>query len=53
MTSELSTNVRFNLRHIPGSDIYVAYDEVRLDERTNSFVKDRRLVVKMNYLFAR
>ena len=52
-TNELSTNFRFNFRYTPGSDIYVAYDELRLDERTNSFVKDRRLVVKMNYLFAR
>jgi hypothetical protein len=52
-TNELSTNVRFNFRYTPGSDIYVAYDELRLDERTMSFVKDRRLVVKLNYLFAR
>ena len=52
-TRELSTNVRFNFRYTPGSDIYVAYDELRFDDQTMSFVKDRRFVVKMNYLLSR
>ena len=30
-TSELSHSVRFNWIYSPGSDIYVAYDELRLD----------------------
>ena len=30
-TNEISTSVRFNWIYSPGSDIYVAYDELRLD----------------------
>ncbi len=52
-TKQLSTTVRFNFRYTPGSDLYIAYDELREDDRIMSFVRDRRLVVKMTYLLSR
>ena len=52
-TKQLTTAVRLNFRYTPGSDLYIAYDELREADRIMSFVKDRRLVVKMNYLLSR
>ncbi len=51
-TKDVSTSVRFNYRYTPGSDIYIAYDEL-VDTGAGSFLKDRRLVVKLNYLLSR
>lgn len=50
-TRQVSTNIRFNWIPRPGSDFFVVYDE--LDARGAAFgVKNRSLVVKLNYLFA-
>ena len=52
-TSDLSTSVRFNLRYSPGSDLYIAYDELRDDLDRQMFTQNRQLVVKMTYLLSR
>ena len=55
----ISTSVRFNWIYSPGSDIYIAYDELRLDPlRVNSlgdapWLQDRQLAIKMTYLLSR
>ena len=61
-TSELSHSVRFNWIYSPGSDIYIAYDELRLDGdplmldphiQRWSGVRSRQLAIKMTYLLSR
>ena len=59
-TGELSNSVRFNWIYSPGSDIYVAYDELRLDTQPGLYgfhatpwLRNRQLAVKMTYLFSR
>jgi len=60
-TSEISTSVRLNWIHSPGSDIYVVYDELRLDttpqvggvRRSAPWLRDRQLAIKMTYLLSR
>ena len=58
-TDEISTSVRFNWIYNPGSDIYIAYDELRLDPLSVHSVRDapwlqnRQLAVKMTYLLSR
>jgi len=62
---ELSTSVRFNWIYSPGSDIYIAYDEMRLYDEMWQYtpgiyrhydapwLRNRQLAVKMTYLFSR
>ena len=56
--------MRFNWIYKPGSDIYIAYDELRTDDflgldptlRHNGYVpwiQNRQLAIKMTYLLAR
>ena len=58
-TNEISSSVRFNWIYSPGSDIYIAYDELRLDTPgVNGFydtpwLRSRQLAVKMTYLLSR
>ena len=61
-THEISTSVRFNWIYSPGSDIYIAYDELRLDtdplmlnphERRSPWLRNRQLAIKMTYLLSR
>ena len=58
-TKELSTSVRFNWIYSPGSDIYVAYDELRLTTPgvtgfyETPWLRSRQLAVKMTYLLSR
>ena len=58
-TNQISTSVRFNWIYSPGSDIYIAYDELRLDPLSvNSFrdapwLQNRQLAIKMTYLLSR
>ena len=52
-TRQTSVSARFNFRYRPGSDLYIAYDELRADLLAATPVNDRRLVVKMSYLFSR
>ena len=58
-THEISTSVRFNWIYSPGSDIYIAYDELRLDTPgvhgvyDTPWLRTRQLAVKMTYLLSR
>ena len=54
-TNEVSNNVRFNLIHRPGSDLYVVYNELRQTGLASDLFapRDRQLVVKVNYLLQR
>jgi len=60
-THEISTSVRFNWIYNPGSDIYIAYDELRLDtvpqiagmRRSSPWLRDRQLAIKLTYLLSR
>ncbi len=50
-TRQLSTNLRFNWIPKPGTDFFIVYNE--LDDRTSGLaVRNRSIVVKINYLFA-
>ena len=51
-THEVSNNVRFNLIHHAGSDLYVVYNDLRQTGLPADVFaqKDRQLVVKLNYL---
>jgi TolB-like protein len=61
VTHEISNSIRFNWIYKPGSDIYIAYDELRLDmgpqfagiRRTSPWVRNRQLAIKMTYLVTR
>ena len=46
LDDEWITNLRLNLIHRPGSDLFVVYNE----EREEGTVVDRRLVVKLTWL---
>ena len=52
-TDSVSTSVRFNWIYSPGSDLYVAYDELRVDIPGVPWLSDRQLAIKMTYLFSR
>ncbi|HEV8700040.1 MAG TPA: DUF5916 domain-containing protein [Candidatus Polarisedimenticolia bacterium] len=49
---DLSTNLRFNYKYRPGSDLYVVYTERRDREGLPSDVVDRSLTVKWTCLFS-
>ena len=49
-SKQFSTNVRFNWIPRPGSDLFIVYNELD-DTRGGLGVKNRSLVVKLNYLF--
>jgi TolB-like protein len=63
-TDSISTSVRFNWIYSPGSDIYIAYDELRADDflvfdpslqnpGRVPWIQNRQLAVKMTYLLSR
>jgi len=49
---DFSTNLRFNFKYRPGSDLYVVYNERRDTEGRPSDLVDRALTVKWTWLFA-
>ena len=51
-THEISNNIRFNLIHHAGSDLYVVYNDLQQTGLDPGVFrqKDRQLVVKLNYL---
>jgi hypothetical protein len=60
----VSTSVRFNWIYKPGSDIYIAYDELRQDDLFGldpalrhagrvPWVQNRQIAIKMTYLLSR
>ena len=52
-TDSVSTSVRFNWIYFPGSDLYFAYDEFRMDLPGVPWLQNRQLAVKMTYLLSR
>ncbi len=52
-TDSVSTSVRFNWIYMPGSDLYIAYDEFRQDIPSVPWLQNRQLAVKMTYLLSR
>ncbi|MGE4055673.1 MAG: hypothetical protein AB7F99_12820, partial [Vicinamibacterales bacterium] len=54
-THEVTSSVRFNFIHRPGSDLYIVYNGLdRTGLEPNEFVPhDRQLVVKLSYLLSR
>ena len=52
-TDSVSTSVRFNWIYSPGSDIYIAYDELRTDLPGVPWLQNRQLAIKMTYLLSR
>jgi hypothetical protein len=54
-THEVSNNVRYNLIHRPGSDLYIVYNELRQTGLPSDVFaqRDRQLIVKINYLLQR
>jgi hypothetical protein len=63
-TDSISTSVRFNWIYSPGSDIYIAYDELRQDDFLSldpalrhagsvPWIQNRQLAIKMTYLLSR
>ena len=51
-TNEISNNIRFNLIHHAGSDLYVVYNDLRQTGLPADVFaqKDRQLALKLNYL---
>ena len=52
-TDSVSTSVRFNWIYMPGSDLYIAYDEFRQDIPGVPWLQNRQFAVKMTYLLSR
>ena len=52
-TDSVGTSVRFNWIYMPGSDLYIAYDEFRQDIPGVPWLQNRQLAVKMAYLLSR
>jgi len=54
-THEVTSSIRFNFIHRPGSDLYIVYNGLdRTGLEPNEFVPhDRQLVVKLSYLLSR
>jgi hypothetical protein len=50
LTDELSTNVRFNFIHRPGSDLYLVFTEERGVDDDLWELADRGMVAKVTYL---
>jgi hypothetical protein len=50
---ELNSSIRFHYIYRPGSDLYIVYNDLRVDMSGSEQVRDRQLVVKFNYLLSR
>ena len=53
LTEQWSTAVRFRYTYMPGSDLYIVYDELRRDATGFVEVRDRQLILKLTYLLSR
>ena len=51
--NSVTTSVRFNWIYSPGSDLYIAYDELGQNYAGQPWVQNRQLAVKMTYLLSR
>lgn len=50
-TDEVNINIRLNLIHTPGSDLFIVYNERSLVEGGETSILDRTIAVKFTYLF--
>ncbi|MGE0449631.1 MAG: DUF5916 domain-containing protein [Vicinamibacterales bacterium] len=53
LTRQLSTSVRYNFIYRPGSDLFVAYDELQANAYGLPQIRNRQLVVKTTFLVSR
>ena len=53
LSEQWSTAVRFRYTYMPGSDIYIVYDEVRRDATGLTEIQDRQLILKATFLLSR
>lgn len=55
LTNEVTNNVRFNFIYLPGSDLYIVYNDLQQTGLPQDVFRpsDRQIVVKMTYLLAR
>ena len=53
LTEQWSTAVRFRYTYMPGSDLYIVYDEIRRDATGLVEIQDRQLILKLTYLMSR
>ena len=53
LTDQWSTAARFRYTYMPGSDLYIVYDDVRRDGRGFTEIRDRQLILKATYLISR
>jgi hypothetical protein len=53
LTEQWSTAVRFRYTYMPGSDLYIVYDEVQRDATGLIELQDRQLILKLTYLMSR
>jgi len=53
LTRELNTSIRYNFIYSPGSDLFIAYDELQGNESGRPEVRNRQVAVKMTYLLSR
>ena len=55
LTNEVTNNVRFNFIYLPGSDLYIVYNDFQQAGLPQDVFRpsDRQIVVKMTYLLAR
>jgi hypothetical protein len=53
LTRQLSTSMRYNFIYRPGSDIYVTYDELQVDQLGRPEIRNRQFAVKTTYLLSR
>lgn len=50
---ELNSSIRFHFIYRSGSDLYLAYNDLRRDPLGLEEVRDRQLALKWNYMFSR
>ncbi len=53
LSEQWSTAVRLRYTYMPGSDLYIVYDEVRRDATGFVEIQDRQLILKATYLLSR
>jgi len=53
LSKQWSTAARFRYTYMPGSDLYIVYDEVRRDATGLIEIQDRQLILKLTYLLSR
>ena len=53
LSEQWSTAVRFRYTYMPGSDLYIVYDEIRRDATGFTEIQDRQLILKLTYLLSR